>query len=192
VREHASGLYPPKDRLSRRGKSFPKGGERNAKRENNQAPAPGAQEPDAGHGEPNGDNQSRADTGETTPHGTDGQPQGTINVPSQNTHMKPSQQAIEARIKIVNYLSDQMSRPLLRFQEDEIELIIQATIDEAIEKHVDDVAAEWEKRYIELEARLMRSQHNHAEAVKELNECRQKAESRPAQECPNCGYEPAP
>jgi len=42
--------------------------------------------------------------------------------------MKPSRQAIEARIKIVNYLGDQMSRPLLRFQEDEIELIIQAAM----------------------------------------------------------------
>jgi len=99
--------------------------------------------------------------------------------------MKPSKQAIEARINIVNYLGDQMSSPFLRFQEDEIELIIQAAIDEAIEKHVDDVAAEWEQRYIELEARLMRSQHNHAEAVKELNEWRIKAESLPAQDEPH-------
>jgi len=40
------------------------------------------------------------------------------------------------------------------FIEKDLARAFQAAIDEAIEKHVDDVAAEWERRYIELEARL--------------------------------------
>jgi len=96
--------------------------------------------------------------------------------------MKPSKQAIKAAEK---YYRLEAEHDCFLGRRDQLATIIQAAIDEAYAngylhgkeagKRVssDNVAAEWEKRYTELEARLMRSQHNHAEAVKELQQAYQ-------------------
>jgi len=95
--------------------------------------------------------------------------------------MKPSQQAIEAARTIHRNAINGPPTGNSDFHADIAAEIIQAAIDEAIETHVDDVSTEWEKRYTELEARLMRSQHNHAEAVKQLIEAHKiKAEDTPS------------
>ena len=90
---------------------------------------------------------------------------------------EPSKQAIEVARKI-HQASEGMNFNWDFDYDTTVAEIIQAAIDEAIETHVDDASTEWEKRYTEVEARLMRSQHNHAEAVKQLIEAHKKLSSQ--------------